>query len=775
LARRPGLLVAAALALFLAGHFPWLASSLEDLDSVNFGLGVRRFDVAQHQPHPPGYPLFIGLAKLSTAAVRPWMPADAPSTSAEARGIALLNTVFGALAALPLFFFFRALDGHAWRAALAVGATLANPLFWFNASRPLSDVTGLAVALVAQALFAMAFVSQQAAARGTPGTPADREALLDSGRLFVLGAFVAGLAVGTRSQSVWLTTPLLVLVLVDRIGRDVAGALLGGVITYGLGVALWLLPLLALAGGPSGYLAAISSQAGEDLAGVDMLATNPTVRRLAFALLHTFIHPWVAVPLAVVVLAAATVGLAAVLLRERRAALLLSAALLPYALFHLVFQETFTTRYALPFVPVLAWLAVRGLSAFGGLVAGVGAAGVVVASLAVSVPATRAYSAEASPLFRALADIEAGRARAVQSGEAPVLAMHHAVARSARISAVAAQALPSPSGREWAPLVDEWLKGGEAPVWFLAESRRTDLARFDGASRRVRMEYRWPVDEATFVGGVRPGALDWVEIRSPGWFVTDGWALTPEMAGLAERDRRGPSRGGVTAWVRRRPGETVLLVGGRNLGAKGDPDVRFTLSIDGREAQQWSSAPDPGFFLHTWRLPPGTLAGEGTFAKMAITAEAADGSARAVRAAVEQFDVQPPEVPVRGFGPGWHEMEYAPSTGLRWRWTSERSTLQVIAPAGRPVELVLRGESPLRYFDRAPSVRVTAGGAVLREFAPATDFNERVVVPAEALAAGQGRVVVETSEHFVPDERTGNGDRRRLGLRVYEARVSALR
>ncbi|PYR44329.1 MAG: hypothetical protein DMF93_00685, partial [Acidobacteria bacterium] len=40
--------------LFAAFHLPYLPASLEDLDSVNFALGVRRFDVAQHQPHPPG-------------------------------------------------------------------------------------------------------------------------------------------------------------------------------------------------------------------------------------------------------------------------------------------------------------------------------------------------------------------------------------------------------------------------------------------------------------------------------------------------------------------------------------------------------------------------------------------------------------------------------------------------------------------------------------------------------------------------------------------------
>ena len=61
----------AALALaFALAHLPYLVSTLEDIDSVNFALGVRDFDVANHRPHPPGYPLYIALGKLGVAAAR---------------------------------------------------------------------------------------------------------------------------------------------------------------------------------------------------------------------------------------------------------------------------------------------------------------------------------------------------------------------------------------------------------------------------------------------------------------------------------------------------------------------------------------------------------------------------------------------------------------------------------------------------------------------------------------------------------------------------------
>ena len=47
---RPPRLVAALALIFALAHVPFLATSLEDIDSVNFALGLRHFDVAQHRP-----------------------------------------------------------------------------------------------------------------------------------------------------------------------------------------------------------------------------------------------------------------------------------------------------------------------------------------------------------------------------------------------------------------------------------------------------------------------------------------------------------------------------------------------------------------------------------------------------------------------------------------------------------------------------------------------------------------------------------------------------
>jgi hypothetical protein len=770
LSTRGGRVFAAALlAAFLAGHLPFLASSLEDLDSVNFALGVERFDVAEHQPHPPGYPLFIALGKLGTAAVRAVTPAGARE-AVPARGLAIWGALLGALSILPLLQFFFVLERSVSVARAAAVLTLASPLFWFNASRPMSDVPGLFAALSAVALLATAFRRQRdaaadAAARAQPIAAAD---LAASGSLIVAGALVAGLALGLRSQTVWVTFPVLAFVLVDRAGRGAAGALLGSAMSFGIGVVLWAVPMVIASGGPAQYLAALSSQAGEDFVGVDMLATNPSARLLAFGLLRTFVEPWVSVPLAVAVLVLAALGGGVMLARSRPAMALLAAVAVPYGAFHLLFQDTQTTRYALPLVPAVAYLAARGLAVPGPLALTGGTAALAAACLVIAAPALASYSVDASPLSRAVGDMTARAGPARET--TPPITMHHAFARALRGDPRLRGAVFPPPRREVRQLAAFITSTPADRVWFLADPRRADLVLIDPESARVRGHYRWPFEAEAFMGGVRPSGVDWIEVRAPGWLAVEGWALTPEVAGTSRLEGAGPTEAGTIALVRSRDEPAIALVGGRNLGRAGDPDVRFRLSVDGQVRDEWVAQPDPGFFLTVVPFAAGALAGPDRFLRLAIQAEAADGSGVPVEASIEQFNLQAPGTVMFGYAAGWHEPEYSPNTGRSWRWSSDRSRLLVF-DGGGDVELTITGESPLRYFDEAPEVALFAGGRELGRLRPESDFVWRLRVSAQLIRDAAGELTLTTDRVFVPDERTGNGDRRRLGLRIFGVRV----
>ena len=757
--------IAAALALvFLAGHLPFLASTLEDVDSVNFALGLRDFDPGRHRPHPPGYPIYMALGKAANLVL------------SEPRALSFWGALFGALSAFALLRIFAALDAldgglaepparlrqlrvGEWlgRPAVATALTLSAPLFWMTASRPMSDTAGLAVSLAAQAVLFTAMVRQRAAAAAGE-SPASPTAAL-SGRLILIGAFVSALAIGFRSQAAWLTLPVLMLAIADRAGRGAAGAIVGSLFWLAAGTLLWLVPLVIASGGPGAYYAAFSAQAGEDWSGVDLLATSISARRLAFALYETLVRHWAGAGWIMVVLAA--VGVLALLWRGRRALAAIIAAFVPYAMFHLLFQETVTTRYALPLVAPMAYLAVRGLSLpprLGGLTLG---AALALAFGVTTAPVTAAY-ARGGPVSRALAEI---RAEADANGGATI-AMHHPFARPVEAEGLGrATVLKAPPKHEWLEAVKQWQAGAVRQIWFLADPRRTDLALVDSRAQVVRGEYAWPFSSQVYLGGVRPNGLRWVVIGDPGWFAGEGWHLTPETAGVARADGTGLGKGPIRAWIRPRDSAATMMIGGRHLGSGSGPEVRVSVRIDGREIERWTVPAAAPSFLRFIPLVPGALAGASPWCVLEVQATEPGGANTGV-VAIDQFDLQAPETPMLGFAEGWQEPEYAPAQGLSWRWASEKAVLRVSSP-DRDLELQLVGESPRRYFDRPSRVIATAGGTGRWTLDAGADFSWSFRVPAAALKSSGGAITIQTDQFFRPADRGQGADKRALGLRIY--------
>ena len=84
--------VAGIAAAYLVAHLPSLAPSLEDYDSINFALGLRDFDPARHQPHPPGSPVYIAFGRALLALISLFTP-SLTRPEAEALTLALCSAV----------------------------------------------------------------------------------------------------------------------------------------------------------------------------------------------------------------------------------------------------------------------------------------------------------------------------------------------------------------------------------------------------------------------------------------------------------------------------------------------------------------------------------------------------------------------------------------------------------------------------------------------------------------------------------------------------------
>ena len=101
-------------------RFVFRSHCLYDIDSVNFGLAIDRFDPRTHQPHPPGYFLYVCLGRLFNALLHD------PNTSLVAISIA-------ASCATAALIWMLARDWFGSKAATCAGVIfLLSPLAWFH-------------------------------------------------------------------------------------------------------------------------------------------------------------------------------------------------------------------------------------------------------------------------------------------------------------------------------------------------------------------------------------------------------------------------------------------------------------------------------------------------------------------------------------------------------------------------------------------------------------------------------------------------------------------
>ena len=89
----------------------------------------------------------------------------------------------------------------------------------------------------------------------------------------------------------------------------------------------------------------------------------------------------------------------------------------------------------------------------------------------------------------------------------------------------------------------------------------------------------------------------------------------------------------------------------------------------------------------------------------------------------------------------------------------------------RPLLLTFSGET--ETFRKPSHVVIRAGDRVIDEVEVGERFSVSVGIPAELLEAGETSVTIQTDQTYVPAERRFRSrDRRHLGLKVYECRIT---
>lgn len=720
-----GRLTVAALLVFLSRAL-FVPPALEDYDSVNFALALHDYDPLAHRPHPPGYPVYVAIARLVHVA----FPDPAMT-------LGLLSALAQALCVFPAWALFRRLDRP--RAAAACVLLFTCPVVWFNGARPLSDSVGLLFVLATQALLL--------------GAVADGHGL---GR----GSALAGLAAGARLQSLALTLPLWLLAACrGRLPRALA--------LLSLGVLAWLIPMFFLSGGVAPYLAAFHETMAMAIA-IEPVHTRFNLNMAARAASYVLIRPWVSPLLGAAVLGLSLLGARHLWRTDRRGLWLALLCFFPYLVAHALYQQVEAVRYTLPYVPLASLLAAAGLAP---LAAWTRRRQHALSELTLTIPLGLVAAFVTVPGLGVLATVtsppEAAVDAALRLAEGPqardggrpgyVLAAHYTMERYLDRSPTSTERLPSGIDDSTPRLLEYWLAGGRRDVLFLADSERTDLASIDPRARRVLGHWRWPLDVERFMPGARPLSTKLVRIVPPAWVAGPGWLLSLE-ASRPEQAARASER---LAYLRPLGEPEFLLLAGEPETEA--PDCVLHLELAGVGLEPVSCA---GSF-HVGR----TLQPEPSerYARLSVHPRPrADGSLPAVL--LRGIDYASSRNTGFVHGSGWHAPE-SDERGRAFRWTSRLARSLVHVPEAG-ARLRVEGTAPLRYVGAGGRVRLLVDG----EEVARQQVHQPWFELAARLPGGPQRfreIGIDVERVFRPDERQKNGDRRELGLRVYDFDVRA--
>lgn len=336
--------------LLLAFRIATLPRTIWELDEVLFTRGVMKFEPLAHHPHPPGYPLTVGLGKfVAMFGVDAFRALQIVSLLSDAIGVFFLTLALAELIAVYRSFSTRGQDdevsapvyrGLSERASGGEGATVAwiaaLGALLFHATASMLVHGALALSDPPALMFLQIAICGLAYARRSPGAA-----------MWMLAIGSAG-AIGCRPQYAVAVLPFLLVALLALRIRRAAIAL--GIFTAAC--LLWFVPLVQATGGVRGFADYETKQASYVAAqDAEVSRTGYTAKEVALRFVS---HPYGPKLLAIPALLLGLVGalrMARTLRIEALALLLLYGAQTLFCF--LSADPADGARYVLP--AVLAW------------------------------------------------------------------------------------------------------------------------------------------------------------------------------------------------------------------------------------------------------------------------------------------------------------------------------------------------------------------------------------------------------------------------------------
>ncbi len=189
----------------------FMSPYLEDWDSVQFALALHDFSIVKHQPHPPGYPLYVLMGR--------WIDLF---FNDPAKSLGLLSAFLGAATTIPIFLLAKKMFDQTTGIVAALLLTF-TPVEWMLSGVALTNVPGL---FFISTLALLIFNSS------------------NNYKLLLLSSFLSGLVLGVRFTEAPILVTLLALVVVKQKLKNILPVTL----LFLLGLGVWIIPIIAVTG-----------------------------------------------------------------------------------------------------------------------------------------------------------------------------------------------------------------------------------------------------------------------------------------------------------------------------------------------------------------------------------------------------------------------------------------------------------------------------------------------------------------------------------------------
>jgi 4-amino-4-deoxy-L-arabinose transferase-like glycosyltransferase len=206
--------------LTIATRIPFSSKLLYHMDSVHFALALERYDLTVHQPHPPGYFLYVMLGRLTHYFIK-----DANAA------LVAMSIVFSALTVVIIYLLAEEMYDRK-TGIIAAGLAITSPNLWFHGE--------IALTYGAEAFFS-----------ALAGLLCWK---IYTGRYTYIwfSAIVLGVAGGFRQNTVVFLLPLLLFAVRKAPPWKIVAAL----ILLGSVCIAWFIPMVLMTGGWDAYTGA---------------------------------------------------------------------------------------------------------------------------------------------------------------------------------------------------------------------------------------------------------------------------------------------------------------------------------------------------------------------------------------------------------------------------------------------------------------------------------------------------------------------------------------